>query len=241
MRFCVENDLSLFEFHDAVFSFIGFDGKDMVISAELLNIHKHTEQNPSEYDMEIESARILFKGFRSPIYEPGRTWKMGEDGKSYPVGLRRVFSDQEALDRIVEELKEGLTVYHFEKEETGGWSIGGSGLEPYFTITFDFDTVSVCWDEYKKRAWYELHRRYDYDCVLHTPKGDETVQLAVICHEEAVYIKGVLQQPPAVNVGCKYDGKAYWGHGSGRSWLDAFADLQRQLPEGVILKDWPRE
>jgi hypothetical protein len=237
--FCVENDLSLFEFHDAVFSFTGFDGKDMVISAELLNIHKHTAENPSDYDMEIDSAQITFKNFHSATYEPGRTWKTGEDGKSYPVGPRVIFSGREALDRIVEELKNEITVYHFEKGEHGGWSVGGCGMEPYFTIEFDFDSVTVAWETCKKKAWYELHRRYDYDCVLHTPRGDETVQLAVICHEEAVYIKGVLRQPPTVNVGCKYDGKAYWGHGSDRSWHDAFADLQRQLPEGVALMDLP--
>ena len=39
-----------------------------------------------------------------------------------------------------------------------------------------------------------------------------------------------------MNVGCKYNGKKYWGHGGDYLWIDAFADLQRQLPEGVFLK-----
>lgn len=235
MKFCVENDLSIFEFHDSVFSFVSFDGSDLVISASMVNIHKDTPQNSSDHDMEIASAQITFKNFHSATYEPGRTWKTGEDGKSYPVGPRVVYSGHDGMNRILEELKNEITIYHFEKEEHG-YSIGGCGVEPYFTIEFDFDNVIVGWEEYKKKAWYELHRQYRFNSFLHTPNGSEEVQLLVSCHEEAVYVKGVLEQPPTVNVGCKYDGKEYWGHGSDYLWIDAFADLQRQLPEGVFLK-----
>lgn len=236
MKFCIKNDLSLFEFHDSVFSLVSFDGKDLVVSVSMMNIHKDTPQNPSDYDMEIDSAQITFKNFNSATYEPGRVWETGADGKSYPVGPRIVLSGQEAMERILEELKNELTVYHFEKEENRGYSIGGFGIEPYFTIEFNFDSVIVCWDEYKKKAWYELHRQYRYDSILNTPNGHEKVQLIVSCHEEAVYTKGVLEQPPTVNIGCKYGGKEYWGHGSDYLWIDAFANLQRQLPEGVLLK-----
>ena len=236
MKFCSENDLSLFEFHDSVFSFVSFDGKNLTVSAAHLNIHKNTLQNPCDSDMEIASARITFRNFHSPTYEPGRVWERDENGNSYPVGPRIVYSGQEAMDRVLDELKYGLWLYHFEKEEHGGYSIGGCGIEPYFTIEFDFDGVVVCWDEYKKKAWYELYRQYRYDAVLRTPNGDETVKLMVGCHEEPVYYKGRLEQPPTVNVGCTFEGKEYWGHGSDYLWIDAFADLQRQLPEGVLLK-----
>lgn len=236
MKYCVENDLSLFEFHDAIFSFVGFDGKDMVVSARHLNIHKDTEPNPADYDMEIECAQITFKGFRTPTYEPGRVWKTGADGNSYPVGPRVVFSEQEAQDRILEELQHQIWVYYFEKKDNGKYYFDGCGEEPYFTIEFDADGVTVCWDQYIKKAWYELHRQYRYDSLLHTPKGDEAVQLTVICHEETVYINGVPEESPTVNVGCKYEGNEYWGHGSDYLWMDAFADLQRQLPAGVSLK-----
>ena len=235
MKYCVENDLSIFEFHDSEFSFVSFDGKDLVVSASMVNIHKDTPQNPSDYDMEIASAQITFKNFNSATYEPGRAWKTGEDGKSYPVGPQVIFREKDAIDRILEELQNEITVYHFEKEDRG-YSIGGCGIEPYFTMEFDFDNVVVCWDEYKKKAWYELHWQYRYDAVLRTPNGDETVKLMVSCHEEPVYYKGSLEQPPTVNVGCTFAGKEYWGHGSDYLWIDAFADLQKQLPEGVLLK-----
>ena len=98
MKFCVENDLSIFEFHDSVFCFVSFDGSDLVISASMVNIHKDTPQNSSDHDMEIASAQITFKNFHSATYEPGRTWKTGEDGKSYPVGPRVVYSGQDGMN-----------------------------------------------------------------------------------------------------------------------------------------------
>ena len=159
MKYCAQNDLSLFEFHDSQFSLISFDGKDLVISADHLNIHKYIPQNPFEYDMEIASAQITFKNFRSATYEPGRFWKTGADGKSYPSGPRMVYSGQVAVDRILTELKAELWVYLFVREENGRYAIDGCGTEPYFTVEFDCDGVTVCWDEYIKKAWYERNRQ----------------------------------------------------------------------------------
>lgn len=230
MKYRVENDLSIFEFHDSAFSLVGYDGTNLVISASRVNIHKNTPQNSSAYDMEIASAQITFKNFHSATYtyEPVRVWEKDEDGKSYSVGPRVVLSGQAAIDRIIEELQNGITIFHFTaKEEGHGYSIGAFG-KPYFEIEFDFDSMIVCWDEYKKKAWYELHRQHRYDTVLHTPDGVEPVNLTVS--------EGNLQQPPTVIVSCNYDGKEYRGYGSDYLWIDAFADLQKQLPAGVFLK-----
>jgi len=70
MKFCVKNDLSIFEFHDSEFSFVSYDGTDLVVSASMVNIHKDTPQNTSDHDLEITSAQITFKNFHSPTYEP---------------------------------------------------------------------------------------------------------------------------------------------------------------------------
>ena len=235
MKFCVKNDLSIFEFHDSEFSFVSYDGTDLVVSASMVNIHKDTPQNTSDHDLEITSAQITFKNFHSATYEPGRVWEMGEDGKSYPVGPQVIFREKDAIDRILEELQNGITVFHFEKEDHG-YSIGGCGIEPYFTMEFDFDHVIVCWDEYKEKAWYELYRQYRYDAVLQTPNGDVAVELRIGYDEEPLYYKESLEQQSTVHVGCTFDDKDYCGHGSDYLWIDAFADLQRQLPEGVFLK-----
>ena len=235
MKYCVENDLSLFAFHDAEFSLVSFDGQDLVVSASCVNIHKNTALNPGDCDMEIAAARITFRNFHSATYEPGRTWKQDENGNSYPVGPRILYSGQEGMDRILAELKHKLWVYHFEKEEKG-YSIGGCGEEPYLTIEFDFDGIAICWDEYRRKAWYERSRYYRYDVCLETPVGQETVELNIHWYEDPVYILGVRMDPPSVTAGCKYEGKTYFGRGDDEYWIDAIADLQRQLPEGVFLK-----
>ena len=159
MKFCVENDLSIFEFHDSYFSLVHFDGRDLIIAASMVNIHKNTFQNPTNYDMEIASAHIFFHNFNSAIYEPGREWKRGNDGKPYPVGQQITFRENDAMDRILDELRNGIAVYHFVRKEESGYSIGGCGIEPYFEIEFNFDSVSVSWDEFKNKAWYELRQQ----------------------------------------------------------------------------------
>lgn len=155
MKYCAKNDLSLFEFHDAMFSFVSFDGKDLVVSASMVNVQKDAPQNPFDCDMEIASAQITFQNVHAATYEPEREWVTGEDGESHPVGPRVVFSGQDAIDRIIEELQYEITVYHLVKNEDRGYSLGGGGIEPYFEMEFDFDDVVVSWDEYKKKAWYE--------------------------------------------------------------------------------------
>lgn len=237
MKYCVKNDLSLFEFHDSEFCFVSFDGKDLVVSVSMLNIHMHTPQNPSEHDMEIVSAQITFENVHRATYEPGRTWKMGEDGMSYPIGPRIVYTEQEAMDRIVEELENDFTVYGLETEEGHRCSMHGWGIENYIVIEFDYDGVAVCWDEYEKKAWYERTKQYRYDATLQTPQGEETVQLRILCHEDGGYYQGVWVEPPIATVGCTYDGEEYWGRGEDDYlWIKAFADLQKKLPEGVTIK-----
>ena len=234
MKFSVKNDLMLFEFHDADFSFVSFDGRDLVISADHVNVHKDTAVNPSEHDMEIEQARITFRGFDAPTYEPGRAWTTDKYGHPHPVGPQIIYSSQEAMEKIIAELKQGITVYNFDKKDDR-WFVDGCGMEPFFTMEFDFDSVEIAWDICKKKAWYELHQRHSYDITLCTPTGHQTIPITVTSHEETVYIKGVAVQPPSVSVGLQYEGQSYWGYGTDYFWIDAFADLQKRLPNGVSL------
>ena len=58
MKYRVENNLDLFEFHDAEVSFMSFDNNELTLSAKHLNIHKNTNENPYDDDMEIDFAKI---------------------------------------------------------------------------------------------------------------------------------------------------------------------------------------
>lgn len=236
MKYCVENQLDLFEFHDSSFSFVSFNGEELLVSVKHLNIHKDTRQNPYDCDMEIDCAKIAFKGFHSPSYEPGRTWKMGADGRSYPLGPQIIYYGQEAESKIIQELQNQITVFDFNKKDDARYYIDGLGLEPFFTMEFCFDSVMVEWDEYRNKAWYELYRQYHYDLTLTTPKSDEQVKTIVSCYDEDIHHNGVFEKAPTVNVGLKYAGKELCGRGKDYLWVDAFANLQKQMPDGVSLK-----
>lgn len=236
MRYRAENQLELFEFHDSMFSLVSFDGENLIVSVKHLNIHKDTEQNPFDYDMEIDYAAITFRGFRAPSYEPGRAWEMGADGKSYPKGPQVIYHDEDATEKITEELQHQIMVYDFNRKDGSRYFIDGCGIEPFFTMEFCFDSVIVEWNDYRKKAWYELHRQYRYNMTLVTSDEEEQVEVIVGCHDEDVFHKSRLEKAPSVNVGLRYAGKEIWGHGKELFWLDAFADLQKQLPEGVTMK-----
>ena len=66
--------------------------------------------------------------------------------------------------------KESFQVFHL-KREGDHCEIGCCGVEPYFTVEFDFDSVEITWDTYEKKAWYELHRYYPFQATLDTPEG----------------------------------------------------------------------
>ena len=236
MKYRVENQMELFEFHDAELSLVGIEGNDWIVSAKYLNIHKNTEQNPSCNDMEISRARITLQGFRPLAYEPGRAWKTGPDGTSHPVGPQIVFTGKDAAAKITEALQNHITVFDFRAKDCFRYFIDGCGIEPFFTIEFSFDGFVVEWEAYRKKAWYELHRVYRYDLTLETAQGEETVEATVVCHDEETYRHGEREEAPTVDVGIKYAGNELWGQGKDYTWVDAFADLQKQLPNGVRLK-----
>ncbi|MBQ9994551.1 MAG: hypothetical protein IJP17_07565 [Clostridia bacterium] len=236
MKYRTENRLELFEFHDSDISLVGFEDDELVVSAKHLNIHADAEQNPSEHDLEIDCAKITFRGFRALSFEPAVPWEVGAGGNPHPVGAPIVYRDSEALDKIKDALRNQITIFDFDRKDGSCYFLDGSKNGHFFTMTFCFDSVLVEWDEYKSKAWYELHRQYKYSFTLATPDGDEEVEVFVHCHDEEVYCNGTLLQAPSVTVSLEYAGSEFRGEGKDYLWADAFADLQRRLPDGVMLK-----
>lgn len=237
MNYCVKNDLSLFDFHDADLSFVSYDGTDLCISAKHMNIHKHTPQNPADFNQEIDTAQITFHDLSGIAYDPGRIWKTGEDGISRPVGPVIIYSGEEAMDKLLDDLQVRVSLSFLECENSFDISFGGfSDIEPWLGIDFHCSCITVCWENYKKKAWYELHKQFQYNAMLKTPDGSKEVTLVVTCSEEPVYIQGKLVEAPFVSVDCTLNGAHYFGYGKDSLWIDAFADLQNQLPAGCFLK-----
>lgn len=162
MKYHSENELDIFEYHDAEFTLVRFENGELTIAAEHLNIHKDTPQNPSASDMEIEYAAITFKGFRTHSFEPGKPsetepkdWIAGINGKWYSADNPRiVYEGKEAEEKTLQELADQMTVLTFGMKDSV-YYFDACGIEPFFTIRFTFDSVTVEWDDYCGKAWYE--------------------------------------------------------------------------------------
>lgn len=225
MNYCSIDRLGDFDFHDAQMRLKSYDGNTLVISVHELNIHKNTPQNDEEFDMELDEAEMTFAGLSTLSYETD------DDPASILTGAQ-------AASRFLKELKCGVCVFSLEAETPRVIVMDGCGDSPYFAARIAFDSVRVEWDACSKKAWYELHRYYKREICLTTPEGDQRVKLEITCHDEDVYsVKdGRTLEAPLVTVHLRYKDQEYRGVGSDDYWMDAFADLQKHLPQGVTLK-----
>ena len=155
MKYTSTNIFSDFEFHDAYFKLENIEDNVLTISAEYLNIHKNTEQNPSDTDMEIKIAQITFNNFQIISFEPGRAWKRAENGELYTDEPQVIFKGETAKEKSLNELRFGTTIYEFGTLENGNHYFDGAGDEPWFQVQFSFDSATIGWDEFKNPAWYE--------------------------------------------------------------------------------------
>lgn len=223
-----------FEFHDSNWKLTSREEDTVIFTVENLNIHKDTEQNDEDWDMELSPAAVRFRGFRLIHFEPGRSWTTDESGNSVPAGPRILYTGEKGMAHLAQE---AFQVFHLE-QEGAHWEFGGCGSEPYFTVEFDFDSVEITWDSYVQKAWYELHRYYTFPVTLDTPRGRYSEKLEITVHEEEVYRIGTGWLPaPSVTARICWENEVYTGDGTDDYlWIDALADLQKKLPQGTTIR-----
>ncbi len=238
MKYRVENKLDLFEFHDSEFSLISFNKDELITSAKYVNIHKSANQNPYDSDMEISLAKFVFTGFNVISFEPMRAYQVDDEGHLYTNDPQIIYNGGEAEKHFLNEIKNGITINCIDicKKENKTYIELSTCAQSCFFATITFDEVVIEWDEYLKKAWYELHKQYIHNGYLIAPTGEEETEIHIIHHEEDTYYQGKLEKGPTVSVGVKYKEEQLWGRGQEYNWEDAFADVQKQLPEGVLLK-----
>ncbi len=236
MHYSSTNRLQDFEFHDAELSLTSWEDNRLILSAKYLNVHKDAAPNNENADMEIDVARITFSEFQTKEFEPSRTWKTDENGKSYTDDPLIIHKGALARSMFENELRNSITVYGISYDD-GVYELGATGIDPYFSVRFTFSDVEIEWDDYRKKAWYELHRQYEKRITVSTPSGKCELDTHIICHDEDVYsYGGDKAEGPSVSVGIKYGKKEFWGYGKDYLWTDAFADLQKKLPNGVKIQ-----
>lgn len=238
MKYRVENKLDLFEFHDADFFLISFDKNKLIISAKHVNIHKSASENPHDCDMEIDIAKFFFANFEVVSFEPMRAYQVDDEGNWYTNDPQIIYNGKDAEKHFLNEIKKGITINCIDicQKENKTYIELSTCAQACFFATITFDEVVIEWDEYLKKAWYELHKQYIYKGYLITPTGEEETEIHIIHHEEDTYYQGKLEKGPTVSVGVKYKEEQLWGRGKEYNWEDAFADVQKRLPDGVLLK-----
>ena len=230
----------MFEFHDSTFELDYIEEDTIAVFGHRVNISKDAEQNPKKYDLEICKAHIIFYNVSDWAYEPWCEWKTDENGNSVPVGPQIIYRGEEAISRITEELREGIEVFSHTIVDGSFYSIEGRGMEPFFEIRFKAQSVAVEWDEYRGPAWYEVAKQFKQKIVLNTPNEEITTEAHYIIYYDSDKLYSVEDvneiDLEKLSVGIKYTGQYYWGRGKESSGQDAFADIQRHLPDGVELK-----
>lgn len=234
MKYLSVDRLQDFEFHDAELSLISWNnflGKDVLtFSAKMLNLHKNAEPNKMDSDMEISNARITFTGFKIKEFEPSRTWKEDENGKLYTEEPLTICVGDDALSMLKNELNNTIRVVGLVLDD-GVYELGASGIDPYFSVRFTFSSVEVEWDDYTQKAWYELCKRYNGQITVSTPDGYKLLDMHIVCQDETTY-----NSDSSVCVGVRYNEETIFGYGKDYLWIDAFADLQKNLPDDVKLR-----
>ncbi len=236
MKYQVTNDISIFQFHDARPTLISYEDNILKLSVESLNIMHETEQNPNEADMEIKEAFITFDNFRVISTDTGLSYIKKDNGEM--IELERIkLTSKEAEVFFLERLSNEpfFDILDFVKNDIGSYSmIAHAGKQ--FTLIFDFDNITIEWDEYNGKAWYWGHTGYLYNMHLDTPDGPAESELTIVYHTEPLDYKGEIIEPPFVQAMLEYKGEKYITQGKNALWLDAIADIQKKLPEGVKLK-----
>lgn len=220
MKYHSINQLENFQFQNSQFSLISYHNSNLAVTAKHLNIRKGTELNLSEYDMEIKLAKITFNKF--DIFSMQKFYANNTTNSIILTG-------KEAENAFIKELQQGITIHCFWKDNDSFHSLNACGTNYNFTITFTSRRITIAWDNYLSKAQYEIFKSYTYKMTLTTPQGCQVVDVRINTNEENEYAT-------IVDVSINYNGEQFCGHGSDYFLIDAFADLQNQLPKDVLIK-----
>lgn len=144
MKYHSSNIPADFEFHDAILSLDGFADGALTLTAEHLNIHKGTQQNQGDHDLEIDLAMLRFCGFRVNRL---RIW--------WGQTQEKTLEGEDAQNCFLSQLQGGITVFDFGKLENRTYYLDGSGQTSFFQASLSFDAAQAQWDAYRQKAWYE--------------------------------------------------------------------------------------
>lgn len=159
MKFSLINRLSDFEFHDAEFFLKSYENDTLCVTAKHLNVHKGTKENPSDYDMEIQSAEISFQQTQICSFAPLRTYRRSKDGSWHADEPPIACTGEEAKDKVITALNKGISLNCIDTRKDKESTILQLTANDGFVVEICFENVIVAWDEYTGKAWYEMQQQ----------------------------------------------------------------------------------
>jgi len=233
MKYSSTNRFDDFEFHDSKISLVSWENNRLIVSAKHLNVHKDAAPNNTSTDMEIAEACVTFCGFKIKEFKPSGKCQTNRNNSSYPGDPLIIHTDSVAHNMFESELRNSITVTEIVLSN-GFYELNAIGIESYFSVRFTFSEIEIEWDDYSKKAWYELHKSYKKKLTLATENGNVMLDAHIICHDEDVYSYN--DNASSVSVRVKYGEKEIYGYGKDYLWADAFAAVQKKLPNNVKLQ-----
>ena len=236
MKYTSLDRLQDFEFHDSELELIGWEKlgnmDEVTFKARLLNVHKNAAPNNSGVDMEIKEATIRFGNIILKEYERMRSVTFDEKGNEILGEPQVIHKGEEARKLFDNDIKGKITVLYLGESNNREYELEGIGYNHNcFMVRFFVSTVKIEWCDYSGAAWYELNRHLQKKITLSTPDGDSICDAHILYHDEEVY-----NDQSNVKVRVFYDGRIIEGYGKDYFWVESFADLQKNLPDGVRLK-----
>ncbi len=152
------NRLEDFEFHDAKCTLHFYNENTLSFFVQHLNIHHNAEQNPFDDDMEIGTAVMTLEGFHLQSFCTDNSLIIDEKGKQSTVPPA-VFKGENALDKLLDELQSEIWIFDLGQMDQTAYYMDAGAIEPFFTLVFSFDRVTIEWDSYLQKAWYTQRRK----------------------------------------------------------------------------------
>ena len=153
------NKLEDFEFHDSEITSFVLEGDLLKMDVQMLNVHKDVIDG-YDTDMELDGAKIIFRGFRLlKVEEPARV-RYSQKGELEETVPLKSYEGKEAQALVLSRFEERFWVYALSFFDSC-WVLEGSGCNhssEVVNIYFQFDEAEISWDSFAGPAWYEQRK-----------------------------------------------------------------------------------
>ncbi len=238
MNHCIKNSISDFEFHDSeVFNYIS-DKNNLTLLIKHLNVKKNTNENSSDYDMEIDVAKLTFFNLSFVSFKPGDTWTRDDNGVMQCVKKAKKYSGKRGAKKFIKEMASKFCINCFSTKPIPDLSKGVEVFshkisclghnEPYFDVILLSDSFSIEWGDYLKKAWYEYTKQSYEPIDIQSGNTDINAEAHTISNFDdngdvtSVSVSVVIDNDRLIGTGCN---KEY-----------AILNLLDKLPDKIKLK-----